>query len=250
MVVAIILAGGKGVRAKQNMPKQFVEVLGKPVIAYTLDIFQNHREIDAIEIVCISGYIDHMWDIVHTYHMDKVKWIVEGGSDVQQSAMNGIKGLESICADDDIVVFHTGAAPFLEEEILTDSLKVCKEKGNSITGFSLHAWAGLKNDTETDCVKEWFDRDRIICLKNPQSLHYGFIRDLYKKATEMGVIGQVAGYITALMSYMHEPIYLSKGTQNNIKITTQDDFDFFEGYLLMKEKRARDCKGECDAESK
>lgn len=248
MVVAIILAGGKGVRAKQKTPKQFVEVLGKPVIAYTLDIFQHHREIDAIEIVCIDGYIDHMWDIVHTYHLDKVKWIVEGGSDVQQSSMNGIKGLENICSDDDIVVFHTGAAPFLEKEILTDSLKVCREKGNSITGFPLYAWSGVKNDADPGCVIEWFDRDRIVCLKNPQALHYGFIRDLYKKAIETGVIDQAACYITALMSYMHEPIYLSKGTQYNIKITTQDDFDFFEGYLLMKEKRIRACKGECDAD--
>ena len=238
MVVAIILAGGKGLRANQKVPKQFVEVLGKPVIAYTLDVFQRHQEIDAIEIVCVDGYVEHMWEIVRTYNLDKVKWIVVGGSDVQQSSINGIKGLEYICKEDDLVVFHTGAAPFLEEDILTDSLKVCREKGNSITGFPLHAWSGIKNCQDPSCVTQWLDRDSVVCLKNPQTLRYGFIRDLYRRAIETGAITQAAGYITALMSYMNEPIYLSRGTQNNIKITTQEDFDFFEGYLLMKLRRA------------
>ena len=106
MNVAVLLAGGKGVRAGLNVPKQFAEVLGKPVIAYTAGIFQDHPEIDAIEIVCVAGYIDTLWEICRRFSLTKVKWIVEGGSDYQQSVKNGVEGLKGICADDDIITIH------------------------------------------------------------------------------------------------------------------------------------------------
>ena len=145
MNVAVILAGGKGVRAGLKVPKQFAEVLGKPVIAYTLDLFQQHPEIDAIEIVCIKGYFDKLWEICRTFGLDKVRWIVEGGDSFLTSTMNGIKGLEGILADDDIVTIHTGVAPFLDPAFLTDNLRVCRENGNAITSYPMYSLAGKKN---------------------------------------------------------------------------------------------------------
>ena len=113
MTIAIILAGGKGVRAKKDIPKQFVKVLGRPIIAYTLDIFEAHDEIDAVEVVCLAGWQDELWKIVNKEGFQKVKWVVEGGKDFQQSVRHGVEGLEKVCSDDDIVVVHTGVAPFL-----------------------------------------------------------------------------------------------------------------------------------------
>ncbi|MBR3642509.1 MAG: 2-C-methyl-D-erythritol 4-phosphate cytidylyltransferase [Parasporobacterium sp.] len=240
MNVAIILAGGKGVRAGLNVPKQFAKVLGKPVIAYTLDIFQQHSEIDAIEIVCVRGYADEMWEICKEYDLSKVKWVVEGGATFQESVLHGVRGLEDICGDDDIVTIHTGVAPFLDPALLTDNLRVCREKGNAITSYSLFALAGKKNEAHPDMTDEWFDRDSIVCLKNPHSVRYGLIRDLYKEAVETGLIDKVKPYLTTLMFHMNVPIYLSKGSQMNIKITQKEDLELFEAFLMMKQKRRAD----------
>lgn len=237
MNTAIILAGGKGVRAGLNVPKQFAEVLGKPVIAYTLDIFQQHPEIDAIEIVCVKGFFEEMWEICRKYGFTKVKWIVEGGPTFQESVRRGVEGLENICADDDIVTIHTGVAPFLDPDFLTDNLRVCREKGNAITSYPLYSLAGVKNEAHPEMTDTWFDRDSIVCLKNPHSVRYGLIRDLYKEAVKTGLIDRVKPYTTTLMFHMNVPIYLSKGSQMNIKITKKEDLELFEAFVMMKQRR-------------
>lgn len=234
MNTAIILAGGKGVRAGLNVPKQFAEVFGKPVIAYTLDIFQQHPEIDAIEIVCVKGYFGQMREICDRYGLTKVKWIVEGGATYQESVVSGVRGLENICKDDDIVTIHTGVAPFLDPDFLTDNLRVCREKGNAITSYPLYSLAGKKNEADPEMTNEWFDRDSIVCLKNPHSVRYGLIRDMYREAIETGLIDRVKPYTTTLMFHMGIPIYLSKGSQMNIKITKKEDLELFEAFVMMK----------------
>lgn len=239
MNVAIILAGGKGVRAGLKVPKQFAMVLGKPVIAYTLDIFQQHPEIDAIEIVCVKDYLDKMWEICRQYALTKVKWIVEGGASFQESVQKGVEGLESICADDDIVTIHTGVAPFLDPEFLTDNLRVCREKGNAITSYPLYSLAGMKSEEHPEMTDQWFDRDSIVCLKNPHSVRYALIRDLYREAAASGLIDQVKPYTTTLMFHMNVPIYLSKGSQMNIKITKKEDLELFEAFVLMKQMKEK-----------
>ncbi len=239
MNVAIILAGGKGVRMGLNMPKQFAEVLGKPIIAYTLDIFQQHQEIDAVEIVCVKGYIDVLWDICRKFALTKVKWIVEGGSDYQGSVHNGVKALAGICKDDDIVTIHTGVAPFLDPELITDNLKVCREKGNAITSYPLYSLAGRRNESHPQFTDEWVDRDSIVCLKNPHSFRYAGIKKIYEDAVATGLIEKLKPYTTTLMFHMGIPIYLSQGSQANIKITKKEDIDLFEGFVLMKQKKGK-----------
>lgn len=237
MNVAIILAGGKGVRMGLNIPKQFAEVLGKPIIAYTLDIFQQHHEIDAIEIVCVQGYIERLWEICRRFNITKVKWIVEGGSTYQESVRNGVEGLAGICRGEDIVTIHTGVAPFLDPDILTDNLRVCRENGNAITSYPLYSLAGKRNSCHPEMTNEWVDRDSIVCLKNPHSFRFSEIKGLYEEAVASGLIKQVKPYTTTLMFHMNRPIYLSTGSQTNIKITKKEDIDLFEGYVLMKMKR-------------
>lgn len=238
MNVAIILAGGKGVRAGLKVPKQFAEVLGKPVIAYTLEIFQQHPEIDAIEIVCVKGYIDQMWEICRKYELSKVRWIVEGGATFQESVLNGVNGLEDVCREEDIVTIHTGVAPFLAPEFITDNLRVCREKGNAITSYPLYSLAGMKNEENPEMTDKWFDRDSIVCLKNPHSLRYGLIREIYRNAVDSGLINKVKPYTTTLMFHMNIPIYLSMGSQMNIKITKKEDLELFEAFVIMKQKRS------------
>ena len=111
MNVAIILAGGVGSRVGAGKPKQFIEIFKKPVLVYTIELFENHPEIDAVEVVCIKSHIDYLKELIDKYSLDKVRWIVEGGEDFQHSVINGVNNLKGELNDDDIVLVHYGASP-------------------------------------------------------------------------------------------------------------------------------------------
>lgn len=240
MNIAVILAGGVGSRVGAGMPKQFVKILDKPVIVYTIEAFQKHEDIDAIEVVCVKSHIDYMRELVDTYGLSKVKWITEGGADFQGSVLNGINNLQDKCSEDDIVLVHFGASPFVEGDIIADAVRVCKIKGNAISTTPFYLLSGVKDDDEK--TTKWIDRDTIACMNSPHAFRYGYIRDIYKRAVETGVIKEVEPHTTTLMYKMGETIYFSKGSQSNIKITTKEDLDLFEGYVLMKQRHAQEDK--------
>lgn len=245
MNIAIILAGGVGSRVGADIPKQFIEVLGKPVLAYTIEKFENHSEIDAIEVVCLKSYMENIWDLKEKYNYSKIKWVAEGGSTFQESVMNGVNYLKDKVSGDDVVLVHFGASPFVEDYIITDAIEVCKRKGNAIstTDFFLLSGRKEKNSSVEDpdnYTVEYIDRDTVACMNTPHAFEYSFIYDLYREAVETGVIHEVEPHTTTLMYKMGKPIYFSKGSQTNIKITQREDLDLFEGYVLVKEKRMRE----------
>lgn len=231
MTHLVLLAGGVGERVGAGMPKQFVEVLGRPVIAYTLEIFERHPEIDDILVVCHRAWRDALDGIVTANGFRKVVKVVDGGEDFQHSMINGMRGLGGIAADDDIVVTHWAASPFVTDDVISDNIRVCREKGNAMSACPFFVIVG---SNDGDHSSTWVDRDSIMTLNAPQSFKYAFLRDFYEKAIETGVIGQVEPHTTTLMYKMGYPIYFSKGSQLNIKITTPEDIALFKGYLLSK----------------
>lgn len=233
MNVPIILAGGVGSRVGADRPKQFIEMLGKPLLVYTIEIFQNHPEIDAIEVVCIKSHIDHLKQLVKEYNLDKVKWICEGGADFQHSVMNGVKNLKSELNDDDIVLVHYGASPFTTPDIISDAIRVAKEKGNSSPAISSPLLLG-SNDGEKSV--NWIDRDKVMILNTPQCFKLGYVAQLFEEAIENDLIDKVEPHTTTLMYLMGREIYLSKSNQLNIKITTKEDLELFKAYALMKKQ--------------
>ena len=230
MNYVIIIAGGVGSRLGAPVPKQFVEVLGKPVIAYTMEHFQNHSEIDAIELVCVDGYQEHLKSIVDKYGISKVIKIITGGSEYERSIMNGVDGLKGIAKPEDIVMIHWAASPFLSEEIITDNIRVCKENGNAISASYSYL---LYGSNDGDCAKKAINRDSFMTLSAPQSFRYNVIVDLYKQVEEKNMFDTIEEHhTTVFMTELGIPLYFSKGSHTNIKITTKEDIDLFLGYLL------------------
>ncbi len=234
MNVPVILAGGVGSRIGADRPKQFIEVLGKPILVYTIEAFQNHPEIDAIEVVCIESHIDYLQSLVEKYNLSKVKWITPGGEDFQHSVINGINNLKGKLDDDDIVLVHYGASPFVSEDVITDAIRVCKDKGNSSPAMSSLLLLG-SNDGDKSTT--WIDRDKVVIFNAPQCFKFSYVTQLYDEAIEKGLIEKVEPHTTTLMYLMGREIYFSKGSQTNIKITNKEDLDLFEGYVLMKKLR-------------
>lgn len=235
MNIAVILAGGVGSRVGADCPKQFIEIMGKPILAYTVEKFNSHPEIDAIEIVCVKSHLEYLREMVNKYHLDKVKWITEGGSTFQGSVMNGVNNLKYKVDDNDILLIHFGASPFVEEDIISDAIRVCSKKGNAISATPFIYLSGYKDDDEK--TTRYLDRDTVVCMNSPHAFQYKFVYDLYQEGIETGAIDRVEPHTTTMMYELKKPIYFSKGRQTNIKITTKEDLDIFEGYVLLKQKR-------------
>lgn len=238
--IAIILAGGVGSRVGAGIPKQFIEVLGKPIIVYTMQLYQEHPDIDAIEVVCHASYMEYLHELVEKNGLTKVQWVTNGGETFQDSCMNGIHFLADKINKEDNILIHYAAAPFTSKEEIADAIRVCKEKGNAVCGIPCFQLMGTRDKLETsgtaeiiEASKEWVDRDQYIQITCPYCFNYGFVLDLYREAEEKNLLDKVEPHTTTLMQYMGHQLYLSKGYQSNMKITTKEDLKMFEGWCLM-----------------
>ena len=127
MVIAIIIAGGSGHRMGQDIPKQFINVYDKPVLIYTLESFQKHPQVDAIEVVCLDGWHDVLWAYAKQFGITKLKWVISGGKTSQESIRNGVYNLEGKVSNDDIIIIHDGIRPLVDATVLTDVIMKCNQ---------------------------------------------------------------------------------------------------------------------------
>lgn len=239
MNIVIILAGGTGTRVGAGRPKQFIEVLDKPILAYTIEIFQKNENIDAIEIVCHHDWIDYCSHMCEEYGLTKVQWIVLGGETFQDSVINGVKHLEGLLATetslDDNVFIQYGGAPFTSQKIVNAVVEMTVERGSAVTATPCYQ---LLSERTTDTTSEvWCDRDKYIQIACPYGFRFSYILDIYKRSEEQGLLEKIEPHTTSLMYALGETINYAYGDQTNIKITTAEDIDLFEGYVLMKHKR-------------
>lgn len=235
MTYLILLAGGVGNRLGAGIPKQFVDVLGKPVIAYTMQKYQEHSEIDGIELVCVDGFQEQLSKIAEDNHITKVIKIVKGGSEYERSIMNGVEGLKGIAKPDDVIIIHWAASPFVTDEIISDNIRVCKEKGNAMSACPAYLLYGTNDGEQSN---QNINRDTMKILAAPQSFLYKNIVSIYEEVEKRNLFESVEAHTTAFMSELGIPIYFSKGSQTNIKITTKEDIDMFTGYVLARKYKS------------
>ena len=228
--VALLIAGGSGNRMHQDIPKQFITVNERPVIVYTLEAFENHPAIDAIAVVCIQGWEQVLWAYAKQFNITKLKYIVPGGKNGQDSIRNGVFELEKHFDKDDIVLIHDSIRPMVSAEIISDNIRVAREFGNAITVIPC---AEAMMQTEDGVVSVGsYPRDRLKRTQTPQAFKIGDICDLHRRALEAGITNSVAS--CTLKIEMGEQVYFSAGSEKNIKLTTVEDIDIFKALLAAK----------------
>lgn len=237
MNIAVILAGGVGTRVGAEIPKQYIKIMGKPIMVYTLEKFENNSNIDAIEFVCIKGHIPYVESIVKEYNINKVRWYVEGGSTFQESTMNGIFNLRDKVTKDDIVLIQFAVSPMITDEIINDSIKVCKKYGNAVAADEMIMCTCIKDDEFSS--SQSILRETLVGLNAPWTFKYGVVCSAYEEAIEKDILDTLEPHTTSLMFALGKKIYFSKSATNNIKITRKEDLDLFEGHLLLQENRER-----------
>ena len=230
MNVALVIAGGSGSRMNQDIPKQFLTVNEKPVIVYTLEAFQKHPEIDAIVVVCIAGWEQVLRAYSKQFNIDKLEYVVEGGSNGQESIRNGIFEIEKHYNRDDLVLIHDAIRPMVSAEIISDNIRVARLYGNAITAIPC-AEAMLKTEDGLSSSGS-FPRERLKRTQTPQAFFIGEICDLHRQAHEKGITNSVAS--CTLMIEMGKQVFFSAGSEKNIKLTTIEDLDIFKALLAAE----------------
>lgn len=243
MNVAIILAGGTGTRIGAGMPKQFIKIQGKPILAYTLEIFQRKSNIDAIEIVCHKDWIDEIKNIVAEYGITKTKWYAPGGDTFQESFMSGVFNLRGKIADDDIVICSFGVSPMTTDEEIDDSIRVAEIHGNAISSQDISMCTCIKDDEESSTQS--ILREDLKGFANPWTFRYGELRDAYDEGIRRDILKDLEPHTTSLYFALGKRIYFSKASNYACKITYKEDLECFEGLVLlrkMKEQSAENIK--------
>lgn len=217
--IAIVLAGGRGSRMKTEVPKQYLLMGGKPVIYYSLAVFQKCSRIDEIILVCSREDVEKCRrDIVEYYGFSKVKRIVPGGKERYHSVYEGLKAAEE-CG---YILIHDGARPFIDEEMVNrvlDELPGCRA---CVVGVPVKDTIKLSDDG--GYVAQTLPRERLWSIQTPQSFEYQLIRKAYDKLAERDPLevkitddAMVVEYIAGI------PVKLVEGSYENMKITTPED---------------------------
>ncbi|MFA7129656.1 MAG: IspD/TarI family cytidylyltransferase [Sphaerochaeta sp.] len=231
MNIALIIAGGSGNRMHLDVPKQFVNIFDKPVIIYTLEAFQDHPEIDAIEVVCLDGWQETLQSYAKKFNITKLKWIITGGNSGQESIRNGVFALESICKADDLVIIHDGVRPLVDASVLSDVIVTCKKYGNAVTSMPYNEQIFKIADELSTC--EYIPRETLRRVSTPQAYRFDKLLWAYRKAFSEGIGIFGSSYTNTMMVDLGERLYFAAGSDKNIKLTTQEDLDTFKAYLKV-----------------
>lgn len=234
MNVAIIIAGGSGHRMGQDIPKQFINVYDKPILFYTLEGFQNHPMIDAIEVVCIEGWENVVWAYAKQFGIDKLKWIVTGGNTGQESIRNGVFNLEGKCATDDVVVIHDGIRPLIDQAVLTDVVSKAEKLGNAVTSMPYNEQIFVISEDDPNTSVKFIPRETLRRVSTPQAYRFGLLDEKYHEAFEKGIGIYGSHYTNTMMVELGVRLNFAAGSDKNIKLTTKDDLEMFKGYLTRE----------------
>jgi 2-C-methyl-D-erythritol 4-phosphate cytidylyltransferase len=232
MNVAVIIAGGSGKRMNQDIPKQFIHVYDKPVIIYTLESFQKHPEIDAIEVVCLDGWQDMLQAYARQYGIAKLKWIAAGGGTGQESIRNGVYNLENDCSADDIIVIHDGIRPLVDDSVLSDVIITCRKYGNAVTAMPYNEQIFTTEDGVR--TRAYIPRETIRRVSTPQAYLFGPLIRSYRRAFAEGIGIHGSAYTNTMMVDLGETLYFAAGSDKNIKITSKDDLELFKAFLKIE----------------
>lgn len=231
--IAVVIAGGSGHRMGQDIPKQFINVYDKPIIIYTLEGFQRHPMVNAIEVVCLEGWHDVLWAYAHQFNINKLKWIVNGGNTGQESIRNGVFNLEDKVEDGDIIVIHDGIRPLVDDTVLTDVIQKAKEFGNGVTSLPYNEQIFVVNPDDATTTKQYIPRETLRRVSTPQAYQFKRLDHAYHEAFEKGIGIYGSSYTNTMMVELGETLHFAAGSDKNIKLTTIDDLEMFKGYLKM-----------------
>lgn len=235
MNIALLTAGGSGTRMGIEIPKQFLTIEDKPIIVYTLERFQNHPAIDGIIIACKEGWENILNSYVKQYNITKVVSIIRGGENGQESIRNMIFEAKRLYKDDDIVLVHDGNRPMISQDIISNGISTCKQKGNAIATVPCNEVMLLKNEKQNSISEEEIAREKLVRTQTPHVFILKDLYDMHKKAIDNNIVNTAASCSLAIK--LGVKINFIEGSEKNLKITLKDDLDIFKALLAVEKSK-------------
>lgn len=234
MNIAVIFAGGVGSRMhSKDRPKQFLEMYNKPIIIHTLEHFENHSMIDAIVVVCIESWIPYLNELLYKHRIEKVKKIVPGGETGQLSIYNGLKAAKEIAGEEkSIVLIHDGVRPLINEKLITENIESVNKYGSAITTAKVKETILVVNEEDSSIDYIPSRKDSRVA-KAPQSFWLNDILNAHEKFLVEGEMNCIDS--CTMMQKYGVKMHLIDGPNQNIKITTPEDFYTMRAILETKE---------------
>lgn len=224
MNIAIILAGGSGTRMGSDIPKQFIDIYGKPLIIHTLESFDVNNNIDYIAVVCKKEWQEDLKIWSRQFGISKLKWIVDGGETRQQSIYNALKDIRMEVEDDDIVLIHDAARPLISQRIINDNIIGAKE--HNAVDTVIPTSDTIINSKDEKTINNVPLRKELYLGQTPQSFKYKLICQAHEYAVSN--MNNNATDDCQLVLNLNEKVHLVNGDKLNFKITT------FEDLILLK----------------
>lgn len=231
MVVALLTAAGMGTRMGQDIPKQFMHVENKPIIIHTMEAFQQHPGVDAIMVVTLPSWMDVLRAYAKQFNITKLRWVVAGGNSGQESIHNGLVALKEELSDEDIVMIHDGNRCLVSGEIISNSLATFKKKGSAVAAIPCVEAVFRSEDDGLSSVIS-IPREQLFRTQTPHTYTLGKLLWAHDEAKKKGIENTAAS--CTLMQQLGETVYFSKGSEENLKITTLDDLVMFKALLHTK----------------
>ncbi len=234
MNIGVIFAGGVGRRMNGTAkPKQFLNVYGKPIIIHTLELFELHKDIDAIVVACLEDWIPYLEELIGRYNLKKIKKVVPGGSNGQESIYRGLKAAKEIAnGEKAIVLIHDGVRPLIDEKTISDNIASVEKHGSAITCVCVKETVLVVS--EDNSISEIPNRDNTKLARAPQSFYLDDILECHSKAIQENKFDFIDS--CSMAQYYGKKLYLIEGPQENIKITTPDDLYVLRALLKAKEE--------------
>lgn len=220
---AVILAGGKSGRNRQNIPSQFISVHGKPILVYSMDAYQAHPAVDDIFVVCLKGWEDIVKAYAGKFGITKLRGVIPGGSSGIQSLKNAMTAIGRRYSPEDVILIQEATRPMVSVELISSLLQACWETGSATVCHSMDDYVQFDL---TGGKASYLDRNTVIALQSPEAHRLRLIREVFEKAHKQG-LPLTDSCCTMLMHRLGYSINFIRSSINNIKITREEDLAAF-----------------------
>lgn len=221
--IVIVLAGGKTVKNRQNIPSQFISVQGKPVLMYSLEIYQEHPSVDDIYVVCLKGWENIVEAYSKQYGITKLKALIPAGNSGILSLKNALDYINKHYSSKDRIIIQEATRPLVTTETISQLLQVCIEKGSATIGHSMKEYVQFNI---TNQRPKYINRDAVIALQSPEAHSLSLLNEVFEKAqSEKHPLNESC--CTMLLYNLGYNINFVESNINNIKIAREEDLATF-----------------------
>lgn len=230
MNIALIKAGGVGSRMGAPVPKQFVTIQDKPIIIYTMEQFQSHPSIDGIIVICVEGWHDILRDYARRFGITKLLKVVDGGSTSLRSIKNGVLSMSNY-SNDDIILVHDGNRPLISQDIISDVIVECEKHNSAVAAIPCTDEVMVLSGDFYGSEK-FMNRKELFRIQTPDAYRLEVLRALFSQATEEQLDN--IGATNTLMIDQGGTVHFAKGSELNIRLTTQEDITKCRALLVVE----------------